>query len=317
MNQGLMLDLGAGDLSFFLTLAVSATQAEAARELGVTPTAVGKRLDALERKVGIRLVYRRPRGFELNDEGLLLLAYARRIKNELDEFGDAVNARRGEAAGTLRVAVSSGFGRRYVAPAVANFKARHPLVNVRLVLTDERWTELPGTFDLVIHIGSLADSSWICRKLADNRRVLCAAPAYLRSFGTPAKPEDLSSHRCLVVQEYSEDALTWKLIGRDGIETAVRLRPWLSSNDGDTLREWALDGQGIMQRSEWDAAEHLNAGHLIEILPEFRLPDAPVMALTPARGLVPARVGLFIEALQRQIGSPPTWRIAATPNGSG
>lgn len=312
MNLKFMMDLGGADLGFFLTLSASKTQAEVARELGVTPTAVGKRLDVLERRVGIRLVYRRARGFELSDEGRLLLEYARRIKNELDEFADAVSARRGAAAGMLRVAVSSGFGRRYVAPAAAHFKREHPLVNIRLVLTDERWTDLPSTFDVVIHIGTLIDSSWICRKLADNRRILCAAPSYLQRFGSPRRPEDLVEQRCLVVQEYAEDALTWTLRDRAGDQVAVRLRPWLSSNDGDVLRQWALDGHGIIQRSEWDVADHLAAGRLEEVLPNHRAADAPVVALTPARGLVPARVGLFIDALQRQIGTPPSWRAIAS-----
>jgi DNA-binding transcriptional LysR family regulator len=307
MNLGLTNGLSSADLIFFLVLASARTQAAAARSLGVSATAVGKHLDALERKAGVRLVLRRSRGFELTEEGQLLKSVATRIQFELEELADAFAARQNEATGELSIAVSSGFGRRYVAPSLADFKLRHPRVRARLVLTDQSWRALAEPFDIVIHIGHLTDSSWIATKLAENRRILCAAPSYIEQFGSPGTPSELAQHRCLVVHEYAEDAHMWTLHEGEKRDHHVRIRPWLSTNDGDVLREWGLAGLGIMQRSEWDAAEHLAAGRLKAVLPDYSLPEAPVIALTPSRRLLPARVRLYLEFLKKGIGSPPIW----------
>ena len=292
------------DLRFFVVVARSGSVAAVGRQLGVTPSAAGQRLAALERRVGVRLADRDRRGLRMTDEGRLLADRAATLLTDLDNLADALAARREDVGGHLRVVAPLGFGRRHVAPIAARFRARYPAVTLDLTLTAERAPS--AAYDLWVHIGEIPDTSLVGRRLAPNDRWLVAAPAYLSAVGTPAAPADLARHACLVLRENEEDTSLWTFT-RDGQEEAVRVPPALASNDGDVLRRWTLDGLGLLVRSEWHVADDVRAGRLVRVLPDYALPSADVTALLGSRRGRSARTQAFLDLLL-DVLDPAPWR---------
>lgn len=297
----------ATDLRFFVALTEAGSLAEAARRMDVTPSAVSQHLRQLESRLGLHLVHRSTRRFSLTDEGELFYAGAMDLLAQFDALTDSLRARTSEVAGTLNVCGPLGFGRRYLASAVADFLTRHPRLLVSLNLTDVVPQNEQNRFDLVIHIGHLTDSSRVAYPIAPNTRLLCASPDYLASRPPPNEPDDLVRHDCIVLRENQEDVTLWRL-RRDGSEAAVRVPPVLCSNDGDVVKQWALMGKGILMRSEWDVAEDLKQGRLVRVLPEWHLPDADVVALADRRSGMSARIRLFLDFLQARFRPLPPWR---------
>jgi DNA-binding transcriptional LysR family regulator len=295
------------DLRFFVALAEAGSLAEAARRMDVTPSAVSQHLRQLEKRLGVHLVHRSTRGFSLTGEGELFYGGAVDLLGQLDHLTESLRARSGEVAGRLDVCGPLGFGRRYLAAAVAEFHAVHPGLLVSLTLSDAMPASEAQRYDLVVHIGQLADSSMVAYPIAPNRRFVCAAPAYLERRGAPRTPEQLTAHDCIVLRENQEDVTLWRL-RRQRREVAVRVPPVLCSNDGDVVKQWSLMGKGIMLRSEWDVAEHLRAGRLVRVLPDWELPDADVVALAAHRAGLSARVKLFLGFLQERFRPLPPWR---------
>lgn len=305
--------LSSEDLQFFLTLAASRSLADAARTLNVTPSAVTQRLGGLERKLDIRLIDRAGRRMALTDEGELMAARARKICDELGGLADALASRRRVVAGHLRVLAPLGFGHRYIAPAIVQVRREWPEVTATLTLSDRPISQAEESWDVMIHIGELRDSALVMRRIAGNRRVLCAAPAYLRRRGVPQRPEDLRNHDCIALRENDEDVTLWRFTGGGGAVSNVRVEPALASNEGGVVRDWALDGMGVMARSEWDVAGHLRDGTLTELLPGWRLPDADVVALLPSRKAQSARTTYFLDCLRRVVAGQPWTSMAAQP----
>ena len=221
------------DLRFFATVSSVASLAAAARALNVTPPAVTQRLRLLEERLGVRLVDRSGRRLALTDEGILLAEHAGRVVEEINSIADALAARRDVVSGHLRILAPLGFGRRYVAPVVASFRAQFPEVQIDLLLSDRPFHFREETWDVLVHIGELRDSELVMHKLAPNGRFLCAAPAYLARHGEPARPEELSRHACIVLKENDEDITLWRLTpALGGRAASVRVRPSLTTNDG-------------------------------------------------------------------------------------
>jgi DNA-binding transcriptional LysR family regulator len=297
--------LSSEDLRFFLTVASSRSLADAARTLNVTPPAVTQRLTSLESRLGIRLVERTSRRVALTDEGELLAARGRRICDELGLLADALGSRRGIVAGHLRVLAPLGFGHRYVAPAVAQVRRDYPEVTATLTLSDRPGRMAEDSWDVMVHIGELRDSSLVMQRIAPNRRILCAAPSYVRGQGVPQRPEDLRAHACLAIRENDEDVTLWRFTGRDGKVASVRIDPVLASTEGGVVHDWALAGMGIMARSEWDVADDLRVGKLVPLLSRWRLPDADVIALLPSREVRSARSSHFLECLRNEVAAHP------------
>lgn len=293
------------DLRFFGIVAWGKSLAQAARSLDVTPPAVSQRLAALERRIGVRLVERQRGGVVLTNEGELVAARSRLILEELDELHSQIAAQRDELFGPLRISAPLGFGRRFVAPLVASFHAAHPGVTIDLVLND-RQLESIARCDITIHIGELRNSAGIMAKLASNERITCAAPAYLAAKGVPRTPMDLTRHYCIALRENDEDATLWRFLQHDQT-LSVRVQPRMASNDGDVIRQWALEGHGIIVRSEWHVAEDLRAGRLVRILESYPAPNADVVALLGPSHARVARVQRFLDHLRKGL-SPTPWR---------
>lgn len=290
---------------FFLTVTGARSLADAARTLDVTPPAVTQRLGLLEKRLGMRLVERSGRGIALTDEGRLLAASGRRVRDELGGLAEALANRRSTVSGHLRVLAPLGFGHHYVAPVVAQVRRDHPEVTATLTLSDRPARVAEDSWDVMIHIGELRDSSLVMHRIAPNRRVLCAAPGYLRRHAPLTHPEDLRRHDCIALRENDEDVTLWRFVGKDGVAARVRVEPVLASTEGSVVRDWALAGMGIVARSEWDVAEHIRDGRLQALLPGWQLPDADVVALLPSRRAQSARVEHFLDCLRRAVAAQP------------
>jgi DNA-binding transcriptional LysR family regulator len=295
------------DLRFFVTITESGSLAEAARRLDVTPSAVSQRLRQLESRLGLQLAHRSTRRFALTEEGELFHAGVAALLADLDRLIDSLRERSGEVAGTLHVGGPLGFGRTYLAGAIADFQSLHPRLKVSLTLSDVVAPADANRFDMIVHIGSLADSSMVAYPIAPNARFICAAPAYLARRPAPHEPKELAQHDCIVLRENNEDVTLWRFRKKRS-EVAVRVPAILSSNDGDVAKQWALRGKGLFVRSEWDVAERLDNGRLVRVLADWSLPDADVVALAARRAGMSARAKLFLSFLQARFQPVPPWR---------
>jgi DNA-binding transcriptional LysR family regulator len=299
--------LSTDDLRFFCTLASQPSLSATARLLDVTPSSVTQRLQAIEGKLRLKLADRQGRGIALTEQGQLLAERAQAILADLEALQGALHEQRDELAGRLRVLAPMGFGSAHIAPLAARFRALHPALAFELELSDRPNQRLHEGWDVVVHIGALRDSSLRQLVLARNRRYLCAAPAYLARHGTPRTLEELAGHACLALRENEEDATRWRLLppGASQYRT-VRIEPPLASNDGRVIKQWALDGQGIMLRSEWDVAGELRSGVLQRVLPDHALPEADIVALLPAHAQQrPLRTRRFVDFLKQELANPP------------
>ena len=284
------------DLSFFVLLAKCVTLARAAQELGVTPPTVSKRLAALERRLGVRLMNRTTRRISLTAEGEAYFAEGSRLLNELNVLEQTVAGGRAVPRGLLRVHATLGFGRRHIVPAVSRFVHAHPEVDVQLQLSDRPANLVEQGIDVAIQFGELPDSRLTARTIAFNRRLLCASPRYVQQFGEPARPSELPLHNCIVIRESDETFGTWHLSLGTRNET-VKVRGRVSANDGESALAWALDGHGILMRSDWDLAPYLRSGRLRPILADWTLPPANIIAVYPTRQNLSARTRAFVEHL--------------------
>jgi LysR family transcriptional activator of dmlA len=286
----------APDLAFFVLLARLGSMSATARELGVTPPAVTKRLMLLEQRLGVRLVNRTTRRISLTGEGESYLAQATQILGSIRDMEESVSSGRAAPKGLLRVNGTPGFGRTRIAPLVSRFAHAHPDVEVELQLTDRPISLVEEAFDLSIRFGELPDTRLSARKLMSNRRFLCASPAYLKKAGAPETPADLHRHRCILHRQNDDVYGTWRLEKGRKVEL-VKVRGAVWSNDGDVVLNWALDGHGIVQRSEWDAAKYLASGRLREVMPAYSLPSADLYVYYLSRRHLSAKVRAFIDFL--------------------
>lgn len=291
-------DIQPADLGFFSALASAGSLSAAARELGITTPAVSKHLALMESRIGVSLVNRTTRRMGLTPEGELYLAHARRILNDIDSLGELLGVAKATPKGLLRVNATLGFGRSHVAPLISKFVRKHPQVEVQLQLSVNPPPLTDDAFDVCIRFGAPPDARVIARHIAANRRLLCAAPAYLARHGTPKVPNDLTRHNCIGIRQGEEAFGVWRLTsgrGRHATTEAVKTRGSLATNDGEIAVNWALDGHGILLRAEWDIERHLRTGRLVQVLPQYDTPDADIHAVYPQRHQLAARVRAFVD----------------------
>jgi DNA-binding transcriptional LysR family regulator len=287
---------GFSDVAFFMLLVKRGSLAGAAQQMGITPSAASKRLAALEARLGVRLLNRTTRRLSVTQEGEAFLARGSRILAELEELEQELGGSRVAPRGLLRVNATLGFGRRHVAPAVSAFLLAYPEVEVQLQLTDRAANLAEEGYDVGIRVGDLPDARLTARLLAHNRRVLCASPKYLARHGEPASPRELQQHRCIVIRESDATYGSWHLQSASRQES-VKVRGPAATNDGEAAVGWALDGHGIVMRSEWDIAPLLKSGRLRQVLPEWSAPPADVFAVFLTRDNLSARVRAFVDFL--------------------
>lgn len=289
----------ASELEFFVLIARHGNLSAAARALDLTPPAATKRLAQMEDRLGVRLVNRTTRSISLTNEGETYLLHATRILAQVREMEDAVSSSSAVPRGILRVNATLGFGRTTIAPLVSEFARRYPLVTVQLDVTDRPIDLVESSFDLAIRFGSLPDKRLNARRIMSNRRFLCASPVYLERYGTPASLADLADHRCIIHRQNDDAYGIWRFTHHEETEI-VKVDGVLSSNDGDIVLGWALDGNGILIRSEWDLAKYLESGRLRVVLPDFVLPSADLFVYYSNRRNQTARARAFIDFLVDQ-----------------
>ena len=294
------------DLSFFSTLAASGSLSAAARELGLTAAAISKHLTQMERRAGVVLVNRTTRRMTLTPEGELYLEHARRILDGIDELANLLGSAKQSPKGLLRVNATLGFGHSHVAPAVSRFVAQYPQVSVQLQLSVTPPPLTDDTFDVCIRFGEPPDTRVVARRLAANRRVLCAAPSYIASRGLPVTAHDLTRHNCIGIRQGDEGYGVWRLTSGRGAARkteAVRINGSLTTNDGEIAVKWALEGHGILMRAEWDIKPYLADGSLVRVLPDHETPNADVFAVYSQRHQMSNRIRAFVDFIALELGS--------------
>ncbi|MDB5842617.1 MAG: Transcriptional regulator, LysR family [Herminiimonas sp.] len=291
------------ELSFFVLIVKEGSLSSAARELGVTPASVSKRLAKLEERLGVSLLNRTTRRLSVTDEGEMYHAHALRILAELEEMERLVSNNHAVPKGLLRVNAPLGFGRTYITPIVSNFVKHYPEVEVQLQLTDHPLSLVNEAIDIGIRFGEVPDARVIARKIAANRRLVCAAPSYLKKYGMPKLPHDLMRHNCIVLRQNEAAYGTWRFTRGSHSET-VKVRGTLSSNDGEVALNWVLDGHGLMLRAEWDIAKYLRSGRLQIVLEEFAAPPADIYAVYPEKHNASSKVRVFTDFLAASFHEP-------------
>ena len=317
--------LDRADLELLLAVRAHPSLAATAAEAGVVPSVITKKLAALEARLGFKLFQRTTRRIIATAEGEALCGRAGELLQAFAQLEADLQERRSEPSGLIRIAATFGFGRLWLGPALAEFQARHPLLQVELQLTEQLPNLAVEGYDGAVWLWSVQGrraSEWVSRRLARNQRVLVAAPEYLRRHGTPQRPEDLAQHACLVVREHEQRFDTWALRKeRQKAEIRVRVKGPLSGNSGELARDWCLGGHGIMLRSLWDVAPRLVSGELVRVLPGYAMPDADIHWLAPHRAQTPKRVRLLIDFLAERFRGEP-WKLkdatleAIAPRGS-
>jgi len=284
------------EMAFFSQLLRAGSFSAAGRELDISTPAVSKRLAQMEQRLGVQLLNRTTRRISLTHEGELYLAQARRILGEIEAMEQMVAGALAAPTGLLRVNATLGFGRSHVAPLISRFVKAHPQVQVQLQLSVDPPPLAGDSFDVCVRFGEPPDARVIARRLAPNRLLLCAAPAYLARHGTPKVPGDLARHNCIGIRQGEQAYGLWRLTASKRTH-AVRVRGNLSTSDGEIAVNWALDGHGILLRAEWDIARYLRSGRLVTVLDQYHTPPADIYAVYPQRHQVSARVRAFVDFL--------------------
>lgn len=295
----------------FVLVATKGSLTAAAQAEGVAPAVMGRRLDVLEARLGVKLLLRTTRKLTLTHEGIAFLEDCQRLLVEFASAEASVSAGGVKASGHLRITTPAGFGRRHVAPLIPAFLARHPEVSVSLNLSDRVVDIVNEGFDCAVRVGDLSDSSLISTRLADNRRLCVAAPSYLRRAGTPRHPSELMRHECLTLSSDASQTRGWAF-RVDGQVQHLRPSGRLDCSDGQVLHDWCRQGLGLAWRSTWEVAAALRAGELVSVLDDFAAPPNGIFAVLPQRKHLPLRVRLWIDFLKEHYGSADYWTRAAT-----
>ena len=299
----------------FVSVATRGSLTAAARAEGVAPAIMGRRLDALEERLGVKLLIRTTRRITLTHEGSAFLEDCQRLLSDVANAEASVSAGGAKASGHLRITAPAGFGRRHVAPLVPRFLAQHPDVTISLNLSD-RVVDLAGEgFDCAVRVGDLPDSSLVSVRIADNRRLCVATPDYLHRHGTPRHPSELAQHDCLTLSSEASQTRGWafRMPAESGGTEVVYLKPGgpLDCSDGQVLHDWCLAGHGIAWRSTWEVEGEVATGQLVAVLEDYAAPPNGIYVLFPQRKHLPLRVRLWIEHLRHHYEQPQFWKTGA------
>lgn len=280
--------------------------AAAALHAGITPVMMGRRLDALEKRLGAQLVHRSTRRLALTEAGAGFLDECRALLAQWNQAEATVSAERHRATGHLIVSAPAAFGRLHVAPHASAFLKANPEVKISFNLTDRVVDIVREGYDMGIRIGGAVDPNFVAIKLATNQRVVCATPAYFRKHGKPRTLEDLATHNCLAFNLQGGQQRGW-YFQREGKAVTIRVDGSLDCNDGELLHRWVSEGLGLGWRSTWEIQAQLQRGELVTVLNDFALPAYDIMAVYPGQRHVPAKVRFFIDHLKKIYARQGYW----------
>jgi DNA-binding transcriptional LysR family regulator len=293
-------------ISTFVEVVARGSLSAAARAEGIAPAMIGRRLDALESRLGVKLLQRTTRKLALTNEGAAFLEDCQRILGELEEAETAVAERSARASGHLLVSAPAGFGRQHVAPLLPSFLAEHRDVTINLNLSDRLVDVVGEGVDVAIRIASLSDSSLVAVKLADNHRVLVGSPAYFKRHGTPLSLADLARHNCLAISSEGSQR-GWTFVDH-GKPVTLKVAGNMVCNDGEVLLDWALAGKGLAWRSMWEVGPEIRAGRLHTVLDQHAAPGNDIHAVFAQRRHLPLRIRAFVDFLRHTYNQPEYWR---------
>lgn len=294
------------EMRSFVLVAEKGSFAAAALTEGVTPVVMGRRLNAMEKRLGVQLVHRSTRGLTLTDLGEQFLEQCVHVLRDFDAAESSVSAGRKAVTGRLVVSAPAAFGRQHVAPHILAFKTRYPELKLSFNFTDSVIDLVSEGYDMAIRVGEVMDPTYVAIRLFPNRRVLCGTPEYFQRYGVPETPEDLVNHNCLAFNLQGGQQRGW-IFMRDGRPFAVRVDGDLDCNDGELLFNWVKQGLGIGWRSTWEIQAELKQGTLITVLDEYAVPDYDIQAVYPQQRYLPAKVRYFIDHLRRIYNRPGYW----------
>jgi DNA-binding transcriptional LysR family regulator len=291
----------------FAAVATRGSLTAVANAEGVAPAVIGRRIDALESRLGVKLMVRTTRRITLTHEGSAFLEDCQRLLADWAAAEASVSAGGVKASGYLRITSPAGFGRRHVAPLVPRFLALHPEVNISLNLSDRVVDIVNESFDCAVRVGDLPDSSLISVRLADNRRLCVATPEYLQRAGTPKHPNELVRHECLTLSSDASQTRGWAFM-IDGALTHLRPSGRLDCSDGQVLHDWCRAGLGIAWRSTWEVEHEVASGELVSVLEDYAAPPNGIYALFPHAKHLALRLRLWIDFLKHTYGDAEYWR---------
>jgi DNA-binding transcriptional LysR family regulator len=291
------------DLEIFARVARTGNMSAAGREMGLSPAVISKRVSLLEDRLGARLFQRTTRQLTLTETGEGYFKRVIDILSLVEEAEDFVSRRNTKPRGILKVSVPTSFARQHITPHLASFLVQYPDIEIDLHLSDIYVDIIRDGYDLAIRIGELQDSSLVARKLANDTRILCAAPSYLTKSGAPKTVNDLENHNCLSAGHQD----SWQLDGPGGTKI-VRVTSNLRTNSSEFVREAVIAGLGVGLRATWDIGSDIDAGTLQRILPDYQgAANSAIYAVYPSRDFMPAKVNVFIEHLAEIYGGQPYW----------
>ncbi|WP_295008858.1 LysR family transcriptional regulator [uncultured Dechloromonas sp.] len=294
------------EIRSFVLVAEKGSFAAAALIEGVTPVVMGRRLDGLEARLGVRLMHRSTRGLTLTALGEQFLEQCRQLLRDFDSVESGISADRSSVRGHLVISAPAAFGRRHIAPHAPAFRAAYPELKLSFNFTDSVVDLVREGYDMALRIGEVTDPNYVAVPLYPNRRVVCGTPDYFERHGVPRVPEDLADHNCLAFNLQGGQQRGWNFM-RDGRLTAVRVDGDLACNDGELLYTWVKEGLGIGWRSTWEIQAELKRGELVTVLDEFAAPSYPIQAVYPQQRYLPAKVRHCIDYLKETYNRPGYW----------
>lgn len=294
------------EIRSFVLIAEKGSFAAASIVEGVTPVMLGRRLDALEKRLGVRLMHRSTRGLTLTDLGEQFVEQCKQLLHDFDTAEASIRYQQGAMRGHLVVSAPASFGRQHVAPHVLEFKKRYPDLRLSFNFTDSVVDLVREGYDMAIRVGAVHDPNYVAVRLYPNRRVVCGTPAYFERYGTPQQPEDLEAHNCLAFNQQGGQQYGWTFL-RQGRIFSVRVQGDLDCNDGELLYNWVKQGWGIGWRSTWEIQAELKSGKLITVLDDFAIQDYDIQAVYQQQRYLPAKIRVFTEYLREIYNQPGYW----------
>lgn len=301
----------ASEMAAFVRVVDAKGFSAAAGGLGLSPSAVSKLVTRLETRLGVRLLQRTTRALHLTAEGEAFYAAARRIVSEIETLEDQVLGQRDTPHGLLRVTTSLAFSTHQLAPVILEFMARHPAVQLELLPTDRVIDMVEEGVDIAIRIGRLADTSFMARKIGEDKRLICAAPAYLARHGTPQRPEELARHNCIVSRERPYlNRWQFRIDDTKGGEVReIEVAGRVAISEGEMQMQLALQGIGIVRLTRLTMAQAIRDGALVPLLGAFSADEpVPIHAVYPHRRHLAPKVPAFVNFLIEKF-TPPPWEI--------
>jgi DNA-binding transcriptional LysR family regulator len=293
----------------FIAVVEHGSMAAAALTQDVTPVMIGRRINALEARLGVKLLHRSTRRIAVTEQGAVFMEQCKKALGELDRAELLVAEGRHKATGHLIVSAPAAFGRKHVAPHAPDFLRANPDVRLSFNLTDRVVDLVREGYDVGIRIGGAIDPNFVAIRLASNKRVVCGTPAYFAKHGVPRTLDDLERHNCLAFNLQGGQQRGW-YFQQNGKMVTVKVNGNLDCNDGELLHRWMGEGLGLGWRSTWEILPQLESGELITVLDEYALPAYDILAVYPQQRPVPAKIRFFIEHLKTIYAQAGYWSRA-------